>query len=94
VEDSELLNQVVRRGYPRLADDAVLLNPDCRLRRCDPSAWEFHLGGYRVIERWLKVRRGRSLSASDIGQLHGLIEIAATTMEIARQIDQEVRDAW
>jgi predicted helicase len=32
------------------------------------AAWNFHIGGYQVCEKWLKDRKGRKLSKTDIEQ--------------------------
>ena len=35
-----------------------------------PQVWEFHIGGYQVCEKWLKDRRGRTLTYEDREQAH------------------------
>lgn len=32
-----------------------------------PEVWEFQLGGYQPMDKWLKDRRGRTLSFDDLG---------------------------
>ncbi|MGH9378443.1 MAG: type ISP restriction/modification enzyme [Terriglobia bacterium] len=31
-----------------------------------PEVWTFHIGGYQVCEKWLKDRRGRTLTYQDL----------------------------
>ena len=40
--------------------DTVACSPRSR------AVWDFHIGGYQVCEKWLKDRRGRTLSCEDI----------------------------
>ena len=47
----------------------------------DLEVWEFRIGGYRLLERWLKDRRSRELTIDD--QFH-LIRIAAAMRETIR----------
>ena len=32
------------------------------------AVWNFHVGGYQVCEKWVKDRKGRTLTKDDIGR--------------------------
>lgn len=56
------------------------------------DVWKFHIGGYQVCEKWLKDRKGRTLSNDDIAHYHkivvALFETIRLMVEIDRVIDQ------
>jgi methylase of polypeptide subunit release factors len=83
---------LVERGYPRWQEGMAYLNPDCGLRLTD-EAWAFTVGGYRVIHRWLSVRRGRQLTADDLTTLACIARQAHVSHEILPQLDAAYRAA-
>ena len=52
-----------------------------------PSIWAFTIGGYRPAEKWLKDRKGRSLSKDDIAQYSKIIAALAETRRRMTGID-------
>jgi Type ISP C-terminal specificity domain len=55
-----------------------------------PEVWEFHIGGYQVCEKWLKDRRGRTLTYDD--QLHYCKAVTAIkeTIRLMAEIDAAI----
>lgn len=56
------------------------------------SVWNFHIGGYQVSEKWLKDRKGRTLSEDDIAHYQKIIVALSESIRLMREID-EVIDA-
>ena len=54
-------------------------------RRNWPGA--FYIGGYQPAQKWLKDRRGRSLSYEDIGHYQKIVKILTETDQIMREIE-------
>ena len=52
--------------------------------------WEFRIGGYQVCEKWLKDRKGRTLSSGDIEHYTKIIVIISETMRIMKEIDEVI----
>ena len=50
-------------------------------------AWEFYIGGYQPAQKWLKDRRGRSLSFEDIKHYQQIIKILVETDRIMKEIE-------
>ncbi len=57
-----------------------------------PSAWEFHVGGYQVCQKWLKDRKGRALSFDDIKQYQRIVAALAETIAVMEQIDEVIEE--
>jgi len=51
------------------------------------EVWEFYIGGYQVLRKWLKYRKGRNLSLGDIKHFCRMITAVAKTIEIQDEID-------
>lgn len=80
----------VRRGWPKIVEGVVYVNPRQALPGIDAEAWSFELGGYRVMERWLKVRHGRTLAREDLGYLQAIVEAASRTRQLMAEIDEMI----
>ncbi|MCL5006326.1 MAG: DNA methyltransferase [Acidobacteria bacterium] len=55
-----------------------------------PEVWQFHIGGYQVCEKWLKDRRGRTLTYDD--QMHYCKVVTAIneTIRLMAEIDAAI----
>ncbi|MES5814860.1 type ISP restriction/modification enzyme [Pseudoxanthomonas sp. Soil82] len=52
------------------------------------EVWNFHIGGYQVCQKWLKDRKGRTLSKDDIGQYHKIVVALSETIRLMAEIDR------
>ncbi len=50
-------------------------------------AWNFYIGGYQPAQKWLKDRKGRSLSFEDIRHYQKIIKILSETDRIMKTIE-------
>lgn len=57
------------------------------------EVWEFHIGGYQVCEKWLKDRKGRTLSSDDMDHYQKIVVALAETIRIMKEID-EIIPGW
>ncbi len=60
------------------------------------NVWNFHIGGYQVCEKWLKDRKGRTLTAHDIVHYHRIVIALHETIRLMREIDEviEAHGGW
>ena len=56
------------------------------------AVWNFHIGGYQVCEKWLKDRKGRALSAEDIGHYQRVVVALNETIRFMGEIDAVIAD--
>jgi hypothetical protein len=54
------------------------------------AVWQFHIGGYQVCEKWLKDRKGRTLTADDINHYQRIIVALAETIRLMGEIDEVI----
>jgi hypothetical protein len=52
--------------------------------------WNFHIGGYQVCEKWLKDRKGRTLSKDDIAHYQKIVVALAETIRLMKEIDEVI----
>jgi hypothetical protein len=55
-----------------------------------PEVWNFHIGGYQVCEKWLKDRRGRTLSFDDLTHYQKIITALKETIRLMAEIDAAI----
>ena len=58
--------------------------------------WDFHIGGYRVCYKWLKDRKGQTLSDEDIAHYQMIVVALNETVRIMADIDKiiEAYGGW
>lgn len=68
----------------------VYINPTQCFDSIPLEAWNFHIGGYQVLEKWLKDRRGRILTAADREHYRKVVKAIVETVRIMGEIDQTI----
>jgi len=56
------------------------------------EVWEFHIGGYRVLERWLKDRKGCELTWDDIQHYQKVVVALNETIRLTAEIDVVIHE--
>lgn len=89
-------------GSVAWADETVWIDaPACRksarqqpgsigFRGVPEAVWNFHIGGYQVCHKWLKDRKGRTLSKDDIAHYHKIVIALAETIRLMAEIDKVI----
>src|SRR5262249_46844475 len=54
------------------------------------DVWNFHIGGYQVCEKWLKDRKGRTLSKDEIAHYQKIIVALNETIRLMKEIDDVI----
>ena len=62
----------------------------CGFRGVSEAVWNFHIGGYQVCQKWLKDRKGRTLSKDDIAHYHKIIIALSETIRVMAEIDDVI----
>jgi len=62
----------------------------CGFKGVPEAVWEFHIGGYQVCEKWLKDRKGRTLSKGDIDHYNKIVVALSDTIRLMKKIDEVI----
>jgi predicted helicase len=65
----------------------VFINPEQYFGNVPEVAWNFYIGGYQPAQKWLKDRKGRALTNTDIEHYQKIIVALAETNRIMKEID-------
>jgi predicted helicase len=81
--------EVERVSY---AGHSVWLNKEqtCGFKGVPEAVWNFHIGGYQVCEKWLKDRKGRTLSKDDIAHYNKIVVALSETIRLMKKIDEVI----
>lgn len=74
----------------RPVEKRVYINAGQYFKGIEKETWEFMIGGYQVLEKWLKDRKkaGRCLSADDLMHYMKIVVSLRETMRVMREIDE------
>jgi predicted helicase len=76
------------------AEQAVHINKTQSFAPMPQDVWEFRIGGYQVLDKYLKSRKGRALSLDETGHIAAVADALAFTIEQMARIDQAYRAAF
>ena len=69
-------------------DGKVFINKEQYFGNVPESAWNFYIGGYLPAQKWLKDRKGRTLTNADIEHYQKIIVAMVETGRIMQEIDK------
>ncbi len=69
-------------------DKQVNINDTQFFEAVEKEVWEYQLGGYRVMEKWLKDRKGKTLSMEDIRHYCRIATAISETIAMQKAIDK------
>lgn len=75
-------------------EQAVYINKTQCFKPVPQAVWEFHIGGYQVLNKYLKSRKGRALSLDEINHIGAVADSLAFTLEQMAKIDTAYRTAF
>lgn len=100
----------IEKGYPKylapgdpepgagrpLKAGRVYINQTQYFEGVPPDAWAFQVGGYQVCHKWLKDRRGRTLSYDERKHYQQVVKALAETIRLMAEIDAviEAHGGW
>jgi predicted helicase len=76
------------------ADNAIAINNDQSFKPVPQAVWAFHIGGYQVLDKYLKSRKGRKLSLDEINHVSAIADSLAFTIDQMAKIDAAYREAF
>lgn len=76
----------------RWKDNRVYINSEQYFEGVPESAWSFYIGGYQPAQKWLKDRKGMTLSFEDVKHYQHIIYVLQQTEQIMKEIDVIMTD--
>jgi predicted helicase len=83
-------NHTVWLNAPPCKSGATQQPGTCGFQGVPEAVWNFHIGGYQVCEKWLKDRKGRTLTDDDIAHYHKIIVAISETIRLMTEIDEVI----
>jgi predicted helicase len=97
--ESPALNNIIT-GYPVTGSNTVdkvsyddnnqrvYINKTQYFEGVPPEVWNFHIGGYQVCQKWLKDRKGRTLTYDELTHYQKVIVALKETIRLMAEIDE------
>jgi predicted helicase len=83
-------NREVIAGHPKYQNGKVYINKADYFAEVPEEVWNFYVGGYQVCQKWLKDRKGRTLSDEDIQHYQKIVVALAETIKLMQLIDAAI----
>lgn len=77
---------------PDAAAGRVLINPSQYFAGVTPAVWQFRIGGYQPMDKWLKDRRGRTLTFDDLEHYRRIAAALSATIRLMPAVDAALAD--
>jgi len=90
VERVAWLSETVWLDAPATRKGEMMRAGTIGFRGVPEDVWSFHIGGYQVCEKWLKDRKGRTLSKDDIAHYQKIVVALAETLRLMKEIDKVI----
>ncbi|MBR4022533.1 MAG: DNA methyltransferase [Ruminococcus sp.] len=78
-------NEVTKPAYK---NGKVYINKEQYFDGVPELAWNFYIGGYQPLQKWLKDRKGRKLSDEDIAHYQKIVVALTETDRLMKEIDE------
>ena len=72
---------------PVWKDGGVYIDKEVKFTNVAEDLWNFYIGGYQPLQKWLKDRKGRELSAEDVSHYKRMVRAIARTRDIMAKIE-------
>ena len=79
-------NEVDKVSYDEKTQ-RVYINKTQYFEGVPPEGWNFHIGGYQVCQKWLKDRKGRTLTYDELTHYQKVIVALKETIRLMSEID-------
>jgi hypothetical protein len=83
-------NNTVWLNAPPCKSGATQQPGTCGFQGVPEDVWNIHIGGYQVCQKWLKDRKGRTLTDEDIAHYHKIIVALTETIRLMTEIDEVI----
>jgi len=75
-------------------EQAIAINKTQTFKTVPQGVWNFHIGGYQVLDKYLKSRKSRKLTLDEIDHIAAVADSLAFTIEQMAKIDNAYQAAF
>ena len=75
-------------------EEAIHINKTQHFKPVPQAVWDFHVGSYQVLDKYLKSRKGRTLTLDEIGHVARVADCLAFTIDQMAAIDSAYKAAF
>ena len=106
---AHLLHEVPRRGlagyhgkgdhtvevvHYSAEDEAISINKTQSFKTVPREVWDFQIGSYQVLDKYLKSRKRRTLTLNEINHVSAIADSLSLTIDQMAKIDEAYRAAF
>jgi len=62
------------------------LNPNKRITGIPDDVWNYRIGGYQVLDKWLKSHKGKTMSIDDFDHIASVVGLLGETIKIQEKL--------
>jgi len=88
IEGSDLVEST---NYDK-ENERIYINKSQFIGNVPERAWDYQVGGYEVLHKWLTERKGKRLSSEEINTLLKIVSIILETIQLSEQVDKYFLD--
>lgn len=75
-------------------EKSIWINKNQFFKPVPQDVWDFHIGGYQVLDKYLKSRKSRALSLDEINHVAAIADSLAFTIEQMAKFDEAYQTAF
>lgn len=85
------LNTVKERKYDE-KQRKLYINENQYFSGIELEVWNYYIGGYQILDKWIKDRVGKNLSSEEVNHYIKIINSLSKTIEIQKEVDGLYKD--
>ena len=75
-------------NYVKYKDKKICINETQFFDNIPEEIWNFHIGGFQVLDKWLKSRKDRKLTHTEIETYIQIVNVLSETIKLMNEIDK------
>ena len=73
-------------GAVKYEDGVLHLNKNKQLHGIPEDVWNYRIGGYQVIDKWLKSHKGKTMIIDDFDHIANIVGLLGETIKIQDEL--------
>ena len=73
-------------GAVKYKDGVLHLNTNKQIHGIAEDVWNYRIGGYQVIDKWLKSHKGKTMTIDDFDHIANIVGLLAETIKIQEEL--------